>query len=343
MPSRISIFHLLSRKRFQQIPAVGTFLFFLLAPAVFAQGPYNLSGNVKQADGFPASRVTVNLTSSTGLNRQAFSDDMGHFEIPDLPRGRYSLTAITSSDSDQFMDPVEIDLGRNMSSRVTVNLYLRYRTKVVEPFKKQSGVVSLAEEMPRVPKTAQKNFDQAVAFRSKRKYDQSLESFSKAIEQYPEYFQALSERGHLYIARNQPAMAAKDFARALEIIPRYGSALRGAGLCEFQQGRYAEAIDYLKRAADTEPGNATNFLFIGAASVALDQREQARAALQKSLSMDPSGSARAHVHLANLSIKENRLEEAIQELKAYLQAAPGAPDAGKLRQVLAQLQAGSRP
>jgi tetratricopeptide (TPR) repeat protein len=314
-----------------------------LLPAVLAQILYVISGGVKQPDGFPASHVVVKITSSTGLNWETLSDDMGRFEIPNLPRGRYYLTAENPADADQFMDQLMLDLGRDMTSRVTANLFLRYRSKVVEASKKPSATVSVAEETLRVPKAAQKSFDQALALRGKGKYGQSLDSFNKAIQIHPDYFQAISERGHLYIAMNQPALAAKDFTRALEIIPRYGPALRGAGLCAFQQGRYVEAIGYLKRAADAEPGNATNYLFIGAANLALDQREQAHAALLKALSLDPTGSARAHVHLANLYLKENRRQEALAEIEAYLTVVPKAPDAAKLRQVLAQLQSSGKP
>lgn len=315
----------------------------LFAAAAIGQILYIISGGVKQPDGFPASRAVVKITGSTGLSRETMTDDMGRFEIPNLPRGRYYLIADNPEDADQFMDQLELDLGRDMTSRVTVNLFLRYRSKVAEASGRQSATVSVAEETLRVPKAAQKSYDQALALRGKGKYDQSLDSFNKAIQIHSEYFQAITERGHLYIAMNQPAMAARDFTRALEIIPRYGSALRGAGLCAFQQGQYVEAIGYLRRAADVEPGNATNFLFIGTANLALDQREQARAALQKALSLDPAGSARAHVHLANLYLKENRRQEALQEIESYLKAVPEAPDAAKLRQVLTQLQSSGKP
>jgi tetratricopeptide (TPR) repeat protein len=108
------------------------------------------------------------------------------------------------------------------------------------------------------------------------------------------------ERGHLLIAMRKMSEAMKDFEHALELNARHGPALRGSGLCKFQQGKYAEAIQDLERAAAAEPGNATNYYFMGVAGVALDQSEQARAALQKAISIDPVGSVRAHVHLASL-------------------------------------------
>jgi predicted Zn-dependent protease len=81
----------------------------------------------------------------------------------------------------------------------------------------------------------------------------------------------------------------------------------------------------------------------GIAGVALDRREQARAALQKALSIDPTASVRAHVHLASLLIKERRPQEAAREIEAYLEAVPNPFDAEKLHALLAQLRAAPDP
>lgn len=82
---------------------------------------------------------------------------------------------------------------------------------------------------------------------------------------------------------------------------------------------------------------------MGIADVALDRDEQACAALQKALSIDPAGSVRAHVHLASLLIKENRPQEAAREIEVYLKAVPNPFDAEKLRALLFRLRAGSKP
>ncbi len=92
-----------------------------------------------------------------------------------------------------------------------------------------------------------------------------------------------------------------------------------------------------------EPGNATDYYFLGIADVALDRRDEARAALHKALSLDPVASVRAHVHLASLLIKEHRLSEAAAEIELYLDAVPHPFDDAKLRALLARLQAASEP
>jgi tetratricopeptide (TPR) repeat protein len=317
-------------------------IWLCFASALFAQMgplPFTIYGRVSLPEGAPASRITVKVIGPSGLERQALTDDTGRFEIGNLPRGRYSLTAENPADPDQFTDPVEADTSRFVGIRIPANIYLRYRTRIIQTQSREATVVSMVEEAQRVPKPAQKDFEQALNLRSRQKYDQSLKRFDQAIAAFPEYFQAIAQRGHLLVAMGRSSAAAKDFARALELNPKYGPALRGAGMCEFEQGKFAEAIQNLERAANVEPRNAMTCLFLGAANVALDRRAQARAALEKALSLDPSGTARAHVHLANLLIKENQPKLAISELDAYLAAVPKAPDAEKLRAVIAQLRA----
>jgi tetratricopeptide (TPR) repeat protein len=179
--------------------------------------------------------------------------------------------------------------------------------------------------------------------RAQNKYKESLKKFDRSIELYPAYFQAWAERGHLRLAMGNRTDAMKDFEHACQLNRGYGPALRGLGLCQFQQDDYASAIQTLERAVEAEPTNATDYYFLGIACVALDRRELAHASLQKALSLDPQASVRAHVHLASLLIKENRPGEAAREIEIYLEAVPDPFDGEKLRALLAQLRAQSKP
>jgi len=297
---------------------------------------------VAQPDDSPAGRAIVRISGQTGLDRQVSADDTGRFELRELPAGRYHLTAVNPSAAEQFAEPVEVELNRSDSRFITVNIFMRNRDTKDSAKEKKPGIITLAEEMQGVPKPARKAFEQAMKLRSEKQYDQSLMKFNRSLELFPSYLQAFAERGHLLLTLGKLSEAMKDFEHALELEGRYGPALRGSGLGKFQQRKYAEAIQDLKRAADAEPGNATNHYFLGIAAVALDQREQARAALQKALSIDPASSVRAHVHLASLLIKENHPQEAAREIEIYLKAVPNPFDEDRLRALLSELRAASR-
>jgi tetratricopeptide (TPR) repeat protein len=321
-------------------------LFLCLLPGLSAQGrfdSYSIYGRVAQPDGSPAPRAVVHLSTPIGFNREVLADDAGRYEIANLRRDRYYLTAENRSAPDQVVDPISVEISLTSPNTISVNIYLRNKDTKAAPQEKQPAVVSVAEEKQDAPKPARKAFEQAMKLRNDKNYDESLKTFTRSIELFPSYFQALAERGHLLLTMGKVPEAMMDFQRALELNAHFGPALRGSGLGKFQQNKYAEAVQDLERAADLEPGNATDYYFKGIAEVALDRREPARASLQKALSIDPVSSVRAHVHLATLFIRENHPQEAIQELELYLKAVPNPPDKEKLNVILSQLRAGPRP
>lgn len=299
-------------------------------------GPFVITGTVRLPDGNPAPRALIRVISQSGLDRRSFADDMGRFELRDLPRGRYYITATSPTDPTLYIDPVEVDTSRS-GNRFIAHINLRNKVDVTAARENKGSTVSIAEALQHVPKAAQKAFEQGLRFRANQQIDKAIESFDRSIELFPQYFQAFAERGHLRIGTGDFAEASQDFARARAFNEHYEPAVRGSGICNFQRGKFAEAIEDLEAAVSANSGVSSSFLFLGVASLALDRREAARAALQKALSLDPAGAARARVHLANLYLKEDRLKDAASELEAYLTAVPNAPDAEKLRAVRSQI------
>jgi len=315
---------------------------FSIASLLLAQTTvpsYVIYGRVTLPDGSTASKVTVSISGQSGFNRRVLTDDSGQYEIQGVPRGRYSLTATNRTAPEQYSDRADVELSRLSPPRVPVNIYLRTGTKVEPGKESKSSAVSLREAAQHIPKAAQKEYEKAIKLGESRQLDKALQSFNRSIEFFPEYFQAITERGHLRVTMGQIAEAQNDFARALELNARYEPAMRGAGICKLREGKYGDAIKDLEQAVSNEPRDAAAYLFLGFAYASFDRREEARGALQKALNLDAAGSARAHVHLANLDLKENRNQEAASELEAYLAAVPNAPDAEKLRALLAQIRA----
>ncbi len=307
-------------------------------PAQNTGGAYVIHGHVSLPDGRGAAGVIVEVSGASGFSRSATTDDVGQYAINDVPRGRYSLAASNPAAPEQYSERAEIEITRNTPQRVSLNIYLHSGTKVTSGRDSTSTGVSVAEASQRVPKGAQKEYEKAVKLGEKQQLDQALISFNRAIELFPEYFQAYAQRGHLRLSMGKISQAEKDFSDALELNPQYEPALRGTGIIKIRGEKFADALLDLERAVTLEPRDASAFLFLGFANASLDRREEARAALLKALSLDAVGSARAHVYLANLEMRENRNQEAGSELEAYLAQVPNAPDADKLRALLAKIK-----
>jgi tetratricopeptide (TPR) repeat protein len=308
------------------------------APPQSAPVSITIYGTVRLPDGSPAQRAVVQLNCQLNPTLQAFTDDLGRYEIPNIPRGHFWITALNRSDPDQFSEQVEFETSRGTPSRLLINLYLRTGVKIKPGGLERSAVITTTAAAQRVPKPAQKAFDQAQKYRSKNQHEKALANYTRSIYIFPTYLRAYAERGYLRIAAVRIEEAAQDFSRALELDSRYEPALRGLGICEFQQENYESALGFFERAIAVSPRSASNHLFAGICQSQLGRHDVAREELERALAIDPKGTVRAHVHLANLWIKENQPRQAIAELESYLAAVPNAQDADMQRTILERLR-----
>ena len=299
---------------------------------------YSVVGRVSLPDDRPATRVRVKLSNGSDITREAFTNDNGGFEFSDLPPGAYFVSATSLADPSLASEPVEANTRRTANSVVRVSIFLRAagagRRQEATP-----AVISLAEAGQKVPKEARKAFRQGLALKDERRWDEALPHITRAVELYPDYFQALAERGDIYVRQRKLAEAAEDFARALRLNPRHAPALRGAGYCKLEGREFGEAARYLEQAAALDPGNAGTLLLVGIARLELDERDAARRALQQALKLDPLRAVRAHIYLANLLAREREYTKAADELRLYLEAVPDDPEAAELRRVEASWRA----
>lgn len=299
---------------------------------------YTIQGQVTLPEGMPAGQIVVTLVSRSGVPRQTYTTEHGRFEFNDIPEGGYVLSARSLTDSKLSADAVEADTTRTATGDLTVNLVLRKDAAPSGALRKAEAV-SVAEVGQKVPKQARQAFKDALKFREENQTDRALRSLGRAVELFPEYFQALAERGDLLIVGGKLSEAAEDFARALKVNPRYGPALRGAGYCKLEKREFEEAAKYLEQATTARPDDSNAYLLLGIAYLELDRREQAEGALVKALSFDTRRELRAHIHLGNLYARSGRYREAADQLRKYLEATPDDPEAARLSEVEARWRA----
>lgn len=294
-------------------------------------------GRVSLPDGKPAPRVKVYL-ETRGISRDTLSDDQGNYEIRGLTTGRYRMTAVNPVDSTMYTDPVELDSTRGYANRLQINIYFRYPLHSPKG-EVNTGTLNAVEAAQNVPKPARQAYDDGLKSQKGNHPEKAMENFDRAIELYPQYFQALTERANLYMQLGRLAEALKDFERALQFNERYSPALRGAGYCNIQAGNAAEAIDQLQKSLLVEPKIALTHMLIGYANLSLNNYEKAKQSLQQALKLGGETVPRARVYLAEVLAHEEKFKEAADEIRAYLALKPDAPDAANLRQIEAEWRA----
>ncbi len=304
------------------------------ADAAFRQGGgFVIFGRVRLPDGHPANdRMKVFIEGMNGLKRDMLSDKDGNYEFRGMSGGRYRIYAINPNVPEQYCDPIEADTNRAYSNRLQVDVNLRL------PMNKENkganpGVVSASEASQNIPKPALKAFEQGLKLQKDNKGEQALNAFNQAIELYPEYFQALTERANLLMGRNQLTEAAADFERALKLNQKYVPALRGLGYCQIQQKHLEAAVSNLENAFVLDPKSPLTLMLLGYANLSLGRFEPARQCLEEALKMGPESAARAHVYLAEVFAQEKKYKEAADSIRKYLTLKPNAADADNLRKM----------
>ena len=285
---------------------------------------------VSLPDGRPAGGALVILTPNSGAPRNAFANDSGRIEFPGMPDGQYTLTATSPADPNLVSDLVEMNPSRTANGNLTVQLLLRDRSDHKKGPK--PGVIRAGESEQRIPREARKAFNEGLKFKGNDEPLKALESFNRAVELYPAYYQAFSERGDVNVSQRKLEEAAADFDRALKINAYYGPALRGSGYCKLERKEFAGAIELFEKSISADPNNANTHLLLGIANLELDRREEAKQALRKALSFTPPA-VRAHIYLANIYAKEHLYQQAADELHKYLEAEPMAPDRSNLESI----------
>jgi tetratricopeptide (TPR) repeat protein len=254
-----------------------------------------------------------------------------------MSEGQYVLSATSPYDSNLISDQVEMNPSRTSNGNLTVQLLLHDRSDSAK--RPKPGVIRAGESEQRIPKEARKAFTEGLKFKGNNEQLKAVESFTRALDLYHEYYQAFAERGDLHISKRELERAAADFESALKINPHYGPALRGSGYCKLEKKEFAQAIELFEKSVSDDPNNANTHLLLGIANLELDRREPAREALQKALSFDTQPVPRAHIYLANLYARERQFLRAADELHRYIEVDPVTAAAAGMREIEAKWRA----
>jgi len=84
-------------------------------------------------------------------------------------------------------------------------------------------------------------------------YDDAVEAYERAIQKNPDFFQAYSNLGNVYLAKGMIDKALLQFKKALQINPDFDLAHGGLGLALRRKGRLDDAISEYKEAVKINP------------------------------------------------------------------------------------------
>jgi tetratricopeptide (TPR) repeat protein len=304
-----------------------------------AQNFFSVIGTVRDDTGHPVSSIRVSLEDENSQPIQTvFTDSSGRFKFPGLRAGNYRLRAETAGlPYEENSQPVELQsLSNNDVSRSTTEIPqlfdITLKRKKSAPGSTPGTVFAQV-----IPSPAREEYNRGAS--SIRKDPESgIVALKKAIEIFPDYFDALELLGTEYVKTGQYENGTALLLRAVEINNKAYASMYGLGVAFLKLNRFDESVEWLQKAAAGDPGNANVFMMLGVAYGNRGALSESETALKKAYQLGGAQAAESHWYLAGIYNKQQRYGEAWRQLEIYLKEAKGK-DKTKINELIANLKA----
>src|SRR5579863_4704508 len=278
-----------------------------LAPAAFAQGSV-LSGTVFDMMGKPYPDVTITIKNiETSKEIDAKTDDKGHYSAPCLAPGTYNVD-VKGKDKDQkdmLLYQTGIKLAPGTIPSFDINL---------KELQEQGKLAAIEAERKRQEAEAQflalkTHYDAGIAAITEMKAAQTKLAQTPKDQQDPIKAQINQAGGTAVteLTAAQDLMKPEDPNRAI-ILSRLGEAYES-------MNKWQEAADTYQKSIAMKPDVAANYNNLGNDLAKLGKIDDARAAYQKYVDLNPTDAALAWRNFGTVLYNSNRMKEAIEPLQ----------------------------
>ena len=289
----------------------------------------------------PARRILVTLKALGQTVQETYCDADGSFGFYQLPNNSYHVVV-----TDDEYEPVDvtgtIDAPFQTVANLDIPLVPRKEAQRYNDGKATGGnpmVVGIETLADRFPSAAVKQFEKGIALEQRKKPDDAIAAYRKAIAIAPGFYPARNNLGSALMARGDLAGAEEQFAKVIELNQNDAAPYFNLGNVQLATGRLPLALVTISTGLRKEPESGLGHFLLGSVYEKQGKAGDAEAELKRSLELNPNLS-RAHLALVNLYLQAGRNDLAAGELRGFLKLAPGDPLAPKAREVLARLEAG---
>ncbi|MEO6391862.1 MAG: tetratricopeptide repeat protein, partial [Pyrinomonadaceae bacterium] len=190
-----------------------------------------------------------------------------------------------------------------------------------------------------VPKAALDAYAKGMQGLEKKDEKKALEQFNKALTEYPDFSQALTEAGAIYIKQKNYDKAIELLKRAVALKPESFDAHFNYGAALYYKPDLPGAEAEFRTAIKLREASAMSHMYLGLIVVKSKKYDEARDELDKAINL-PGGAniAQAHFILGGLYYTRDP-KRAADELETYLKLQPNAPDAEKTKNTIKELRA----
>jgi tetratricopeptide (TPR) repeat protein len=315
-------------------------LLSLAVQPLAVQNFFSVLGTVRDESGHPVSSIRVSLEDENSQPvRTVFTDSSGRFKFPGLRAGNYRLRAETAGlPYEENSQPVELFSISNSAVNPSTTEETNVFDITLKRKKSAPGFAPAVVFAQVIPPPAREEYKRGASSIAKDP-DSGIAALKKAIELYPDYFDALDLLGTEYAKKGQFGSATPILLKAVEINSRAYPSMLWLGTSLFKLNHLEESIQWLQKAAEGDPGNANIYMMLGLAYGNNRSLNEAETALKKAYQLGGTNAADAHLYLAGIYNKQEKYGEAWRQLEIYLKEAKGLKDKSQIQEMIAKLKA----
>jgi Flp pilus assembly protein TadD len=167
----------------------------------------------------------------------------------------------------------------------------------------------------------------------------AVEQLKTALSYYPDFGLALNELGVQYLKLNEPHRAVEALRSAVRLLPNDFTPRLNYGIALVETKDHVEAETHLRMALAKNGNSPLAHMYLGVALIGLSRLPDAEPELLQAVKLGGARLGLPHYYLGGIYWRQGRYSQAVTELETYLQAAPNAPNAERVRNTIKQLRA----
>jgi len=312
----------------------------LLMAAVCARGGtgrYELRGRL-----VPATQASVWLNGATApFEDSTLADEDGHFRFRDVLAGTYTLGAFVPGRG-EVRRTIEVGPSQaDARKRIELTVELRDGDFESRDSLRRGAMVSVKELA--IPESARREYDEAEKRLARRDVEGAVAHFKRAVDLAPQFSEAWNHLGTIAYQARDYTRAESCFHKALDADPAAFQPLVNLGGVSINLRKFEEALQYNLYATLTQPNDALANSQLGMSYFYLGKLDLAHKYLTAAKRIDPAHFSNPQLILAEIALRRQDRTAAAGELAEFLQYHPDSPEAGQIKEKLAQLRTQSDP
>ena len=289
----------------------------------------------------PVADVYVELKNdSYNTLRRVRTDGTGRFSFNGIPSGQFvvkvSPYGTNYLEQSQNVSIVSNNIGGRISSdSVYLDIYLKQDNRQNKQEFYPAGAVFVQD----IPASAKDFYKKAIDELNDKRLDSGLENLKKALEVFPDYYDALNRLGIEYVRQNKYYESLPFLIKAVEINQRGFSSFYGLGIAAYNLKQMKEATEAFRATTVLNPQSVYAQLQYGRSLRITGNFKEAEKALLKAKSLDKDSElSEIYWQLGLLYDKTGRYGDAANELEKYIKVQPDIPNLQQIKSLIAKLR-----